>query len=59
MFCLINDFLVVLPEDVTERHFFLKELVTPQVIWGIRGVCIIAGLGALIAYYIMKKKKGE
>ena len=59
MYFSIENLLVVLPEDVGESHFFLQELVNPYVIWGIRGFCIIAGIGALIIYFIMKKKKGE
>jgi len=59
MLFLLGNMAVAAPEDIAERHFFLEELVNPYAIWGIRGICIVAGITALIIYFYMKNKKGE
>lgn len=50
---------VVSSETVQAKHFFLEELSTAPIIWGIRIVCIVAAISALIIYFKMKQKKGE
>lgn len=50
---------MVAPELVARQHYFLEELTTPYVLWGIRGACVVGGITALIIYFKMKSKKGE
>lgn len=50
---------MIAPELVAEQHYFLEELADPPVLWTIRGICIVAGIAALIIYFKMKHKKGE
>ena len=54
-----NTIAMIAPELVAEQHFFLEELTNPFILWGIRGICIIGGIAALIMYFKMKNKKGE
>lgn len=56
---LLKNIAMIAPELVAEQHFFLEEMTNPFVLWGIRGICIIGGIAALIIYYKMKNKKGE
>ena len=59
MLLLIEKMAVTVPSEIAPRHFFLQELVNPFVIWGIRGICVAAGITALVIYFKMKQKKGE
>ncbi len=49
---------VISSEAVQEKHFFLEELSTAPIIWGIRIICIVAAISAFIVYIKMKQKKG-
>lgn len=52
--------LFVIGEDmVAERHYFLEELQTPLALWGIRGICVLAALIALVVYIKMRQRNGE
>ena len=50
---------MVAPELVARQHYFLEELTTPHILWGIRGILIAGGITALIIYFKMKNKRGE
>ncbi len=51
--------LMVAPELVEKKHYFLETLDNPIAIWVIRGVCLVVGVVALVLYYRMKRKRGE
>lgn len=53
MRCLID---IIDSSMVEERHYFLEELNTPAVLWGIRAVCILAALTVFIVYVVSRKK---
>lgn len=56
---LVYNMAMIAPELVAEQHYFLEELVNPISLWTIRGICLMAGIVALIIYFKMKHKKGE
>lgn len=56
---LVYNMAMIAPELVAEQHYFLEELVNPISLWTIRGICLTAGIVALIIYFKMKHKKGE
>lgn len=50
----------IIGEDmVAERHYFLKGLQAPFTLWGIRGICVLAALVAIMAYIKMRRRNGE
>ncbi|MBO5210287.1 MAG: hypothetical protein J6B68_13255 [Lachnospiraceae bacterium] len=57
---IFQEILTAIPtEEVQEKTFFMEALTAPYIIWGIRIVCIVAAISALIIYIKMKRKKGE
>ncbi len=50
---------IVSPEMVAERHYFLEVIQSPCYIWAIRIVLIAALIAALIIYKKMKGKNEE
>lgn len=57
---MVQNILTIINADmVTERHYFLETLNTPQLMWGIRGICVLMGITALVIYFKMKRRDGE
>lgn len=57
---MIQNILTIINADmVAERHYFLEVLKTPQLMWGIRGICALMGITALVIYFKMKRRDGE
>lgn len=56
---MIYNILMVDPELAGKKHYFLESLDNLAAVWIIRGICLIAGVVALVLYYWAKKKRGE
>ena len=57
---MIENILTIINADmVAERHYFLEVRKTPQIMWGIRVVCALMGVTALLVYIKMKHRNGE
>ena len=50
---------MILPETVERRHYFLEALDNDIWIWGIRIACVLAAVAAFIVYKKMKDGDGE
>lgn len=47
---------VITSDMVAERHYFLEALHEPLILWGLRGICIITALIAILVYVKMRKE---
>lgn len=47
---------IINPDTVEERHYFLEILKTPEILWGIRAICVLAALTVFIIYLVSRKK---
>lgn len=48
--------LIITSDMVAERHYFLEILHEPLFLWGLRGICIITALIAVLVYVKMRKE---
>lgn len=39
-----------------EKHYFLECFTTSAAVWGLRGICVLIGIAALVIYFQMKWK---
>lgn len=51
--------LVISPDMVAERHYFLEWLQTPVCMWLVRIIAVIAGIAVLVVYKKTREKDGE
>lgn len=52
-------FAIISPDMAPARHYFLETIQRPQIIWGIRILCIVSAVAALLIYKKMRDHNGD